>query len=236
MTALLQARKMSAGYSAVPVVHELDLDLRPGEIVALLGANGAGKSTTLFTLSGLIKPLGGELSWKGAPARGSLHQRCRDGLGYVTEERSVFMNLSARENLRVGRCDRDYALELFPELTDHLDRRAGLLSGGQQQILTLARALARRPDALLADELSLGLAPIVVGRLLQALRSAADDGLGVLLVEQHVRKALAVADRVIVLRRGKVVYTGTAAQATADIEQIEAGYLATATSETDSES
>jgi sulfate-transporting ATPase len=236
MPALLEARTMSAGYGAVPVVHGLDLELHPGEIVALLGANGAGKSTTLFTLSGLIKPLGGELFWKGAPARGSLHQRCRDGLAYVTEERSVFMNLSARENLRVGRCDRDYAVQLFPELTDHLDRRAGLLSGGQQQILTLARALARRPDALLADELSLGLAPIVVGRLLQALRAAADNGLGVLLVEQHVRKALAIADRVLVLRRGRVVYRGTAAEANANIDQIEATYLAAATSETESES
>jgi len=226
VTALLEAHNMSAGYGSVPVVYDLDLELHPGEIVALLGANGAGKSTSLFTISGLIRPLGGTIMWKGKPARGGLHQRCRDGLSFVTEQRSVFMGLTARDNLRVGRCDRDYALDLFPELTPHLDRRAGLLSGGQQQILTLARALARRPDALLADELSLGLAPIVVGRLLQALRTAADDGLAVLLVEQHVRKALAVADRVLVLRRGKVVFTGTATEAIANIDQIEATYLA----------
>ena len=113
MTALLEAHNMSAGYGTVPVVHALDLELHRGEIVALLGANGAGKSTTLFTLSGLIRPVGGTVLWKGEPARGSLHQRCQDGLGYVTEERSVFMGLTARENLRVGRCDRDHALRLW---------------------------------------------------------------------------------------------------------------------------
>jgi sulfate-transporting ATPase len=225
VSALLEARALAAGWGTLPVVHDLDVAVEPGEIVALLGANGAGKTTSLFTLGGLLPPLGGEIWWRGSPAKGALHDRCQDGLAFVTEERSVFMALTARENLRVGRCDVSYALALFPELEPHLDRRAGLLSGGQQQILTLARALARRPAVLLADELSLGLAPKVVGRLLSALRTAADDGLGVLLVEQHVRKALTVADRVMMMRRGHIEYQGSAAEALANIDAIEASYL-----------
>jgi branched-chain amino acid transport system ATP-binding protein len=137
----------------------------------------------------------------------------------------VFISLTVRENLSLGPGGVDRALDLFPELGRHLDRRAGLLSGGQQQMLTLARALAAQPKVLLADELSLGLAPIIVQRLLAAVKKAAQDGVGVLLVEQHVRQALGIADRVYVLQRGRIVFESDAGQAAAQIDQIEKAYL-----------
>jgi branched-chain amino acid transport system ATP-binding protein len=222
---LLEARDLSAGYLGLAAVRNLNLEVRAGEIVALLGANGAGKTTTLLTLAGELPTLGGEVRCFGRVATTPLHKRAQQGLALVTEEKSVFMSLSARENLRLGSGEIARAVEIFPELEVHLDRRAGLLSGGQQQMLTLARALASRPKVLLADELSLGLAPVMVQRLLVAVRQAAQDGVGVLLVEQHVRQALQVAHRVYVLRRGCVVFSGDASTAAAKIEQIEEAYL-----------
>jgi branched-chain amino acid transport system ATP-binding protein len=133
-------------------------------------------------------------------------------LSFVTEERSVTMGLTTDENLRIAGGDRDHAIGLFPELEARLHLRAGLLSGGEQQMLALARALSRRPKLLLADELSLGLGPLVVERLLHAVRAAADSGVAVLLVEQHVRKALSYADRGYVMQRGRIVTAGAAAE------------------------
>jgi branched-chain amino acid transport system ATP-binding protein len=222
---LLRAEQLSAGYGPVTVVHGVDLEVRPGEVVALLGANGAGKTTTLLTLAGDIPALGGQVIFNGRPTRAALHRRARGGLSFVTEERSVFMGLTAEENLKVARGDRGAAVELFPELRSLWRTKAGLLSGGEQQMLTLARALGRRPRLLLADELSLGLAPLVVDRLLRAVRQAADAGLGVLLVEQHVRKVLGYADRGYVMRRGRVVLQGAAADLNASLREIESTYL-----------
>jgi branched-chain amino acid transport system ATP-binding protein len=223
--AVLQAQGVRVGYGAIPVVHGLDLEVRPGEVVALLGPNGAGKSTTLLALAGELPVQAGEIRWKGEHVSTPLHRRARAGLGFVPEERSIVGSMTTRQNLRIGRVDAADVLVVFPELTDHLDRRAGLLSGGQQQMLSLARALARRPDVLLADELSLGLAPQAVTRLLGAVRAAADRGLGVLLVEQHVRKALQVADRVHLLHQGRITWSGTAAQARDQHAVLEASYL-----------
>ena len=222
---LLEARGLSAGYGSLAAVRELNLSIRAGEIVALLGPNGAGKTTTLRTLAGAIPPLGGQVLWKGEPTRAPMHRRARAGLAFVPEERSVFMGLTAAENLRVGDGPASKAIELFPELALHLKRKAGLLSGGQQQILTLARALATDPQVLLADELSLGLAPMIVTRLLTAVRDAAERGVGVLLVEQHARQALSVADRVYVLRRGRVALEGTAAEILDRLDEVEQTYL-----------
>lgn len=222
---VLAARGLSAGYGSLAAVRDLDISVSAGEVVALLGPNGAGKTTTLKTLAGAIAPLAGEVLWKGEPTRARLHRRARNGLAYVPEERSVFMGLTAAENLRVGDGSAATALELFPELVPHLKRKAGLLSGGQQQILTLARALATEPEVLLADELSLGLAPLVVNRLLQAVRDAADRGVGVLLVEQHARQALATADRVYVLQRGRVALQGTAEDIADRLDEVEQTYL-----------
>jgi branched-chain amino acid transport system ATP-binding protein len=203
------------------------LEVRSGEIVALLGANGAGKTTTILTLCGELRPMSGEVMFLGRPARSSLTQQARAGLTLVTEEKSVFMGLTTAENLRLGQGNPERALELFPLLRDHLKRKAGLLSGGQQQILTLARALASNPKVLLADELTLGLAPVIVRQLLEVLRRTADeDDVGVLLVEQHVRSALAIADRIYVLRRGRVVLSGDAREMRNRIDEIEESYLA----------
>jgi branched-chain amino acid transport system ATP-binding protein len=222
---LIGARSLTAGYGQLAAVRELDLHVEAGEVVVLLGANGAGKTTTLLTLAGELTPISGTVAWKGHDVALPLHRRARDGLSLVTEERSVFMSLTAEANLRLGRGTVADAVALFPELEAHLHRRAGLLSGGQQQMLTLARALAGRPSALLADELSLGLAPQIVERLLRAVRAAADGGVGVLLVEQHARAALRYADRAYVLHHGRCVLHGSAAELLADPDGLEAAYL-----------
>jgi branched-chain amino acid transport system ATP-binding protein len=222
---VLDVAALSTGYGPLVAVADASLHLVPGEVVALFGPNGAGKTSTLLATVGVLPRRGGTVTWCGAPAPRSLHALARAGLAFVPEQRSVISTLSTRDNLRLGRGTLDTALGYFPELTDHLHRPAGLLSGGQQQILMLARALAGRPRALLVDELSLGLAPQVVERLLAALRRAADEeGLAVLLVEQQMRRALAVADRWYLLTRGSVAATGAAdAAGTARLEQ---AYLA----------
>jgi branched-chain amino acid transport system ATP-binding protein len=223
---LLVARNISAGYHGHPIVHDLDLAVKEGEITVLLGPNGAGKTTTLLTLSGDLPQLAGEVLIDGEVTTAPLHRRANRGLSFVTEERSVFMRLSVAENLRVGRTDVGRALDLFPELVPLMRRRAGLLSGGEQQMLSLARALARGPRILLIDELSLGLAPLVVIRLLDAVRKAAhEDGVGVLLVEQHVKQALRVADEVLVMQRGAIVLSGKTADVSSRLAELEAAYL-----------
>jgi len=225
-TPVLEAKQMCAGYGAVEVVKDLDLVVHSGEVVALLGVNGAGKTTIVRALSGQLKPSGGEVWLNGRPTTAPLHKRVSDGMRLITEERSVFMGLTTAENLRLGGQSRDVCLQLFPELERLLHRRAGLLSGGEQQMLTLARALAAQPSVLLADELSLGLAPLVCVRLLSAVRSAADRGAGVLLVEQRVRDALEVADRVYVISNGQIAISGSASEIAGRIEEIESTYLA----------
>ena len=227
MTDVLEVSGLSTGYGTVPVIVDLNLSLAAGEVVALLGANGAGKTTTLLSLSGELPLMAGEVRIEGQKQTGPLHKRARRGLAYVPEERSVFRGISALDNLRAGGVDVAAALALFPELERCLGTRGGLLSGGEQQMLTLARALGRHPKLLLADELSLGLAPLVVQRLLAAVRKAADeDGCGVLLVEQHVRQALKYADRVYVMARGRIEMSLPADEARQRIDEIEETYMA----------
>jgi ABC-type branched-subunit amino acid transport system ATPase component len=223
---LLEARGLAAGYNGVPVVLDVDLRVDRGEVVALLGPNGVGKTTTLLTLSGELSPIAGEVKWQGVWTKAPLYKRARQGLGLVTEDRSVFMGLSTADNIRLGRIPRARVLAVFPELGAVMRSRAGLLSGGEQQMLAIARALARDPKLLLVDELSLGLAPLIVQRLLRAVRHAASDrGIGVLFVEQHVPRALSVADRVYVMQRGKIALEGIAKEVARDLGHVRDIYL-----------
>lgn len=202
---VVQLRNGSAGYQGSPVIRDIDLEINAGEMVGLFGTNGAGKSTTLLTIAGAVPLISGELLINGRPHPGSLYSAAkRERVALLTDDRGIFAPLTVRDNLRLGRGSVEAALEYFPELTDHLDRKAGLLSGGQQQMLALGRILASEPALILADELSLGLAPIIVKRLVTALRAAADAGAAVLLVEQHVPVALGAVDRACVIVRGQI--------------------------------
>jgi len=226
MDPVISVREMSTGYAGNPVVHDLSFEVAPGEVLCLLGPNGAGKTTTMLALAGELPLISGEVAFHGVKAKAPLYRRARNGMSYVTEERSVFKGMTLRDNLRIGGVDAEEAVALFPELGRRMSVRGGLLSGGEQQMLTLARALGRKPRLLLADELSLGLAPLVVDRLLQAVRHAADEQqTAVIMVEQHAHKALKYTDHAIVIRRGRVSLDLTGEQARHRIGEVEQAYL-----------
>ncbi|WP_432835277.1 ABC transporter ATP-binding protein [Dactylosporangium sp. CA-092794] len=210
MESVLSAHELSSGYNRVPVVRDVTFHLHAGEVMALLGANGAGKSTLIMTLAGQIRPLSGEVRIRGNTVTNGLEKRVRDDrIAVLTQERCVFMTLTASQNIILGGGTVDEALTIFPELEPHLGRKVGHLSGGQQQMVSVARAICGRPAAILADEVSLGLAPNLVDRLLSVLSSVARDrGIAVLMVEQFVGKALHYSDRACVLSRGSVVMEG----------------------------
>jgi ABC-type branched-subunit amino acid transport system ATPase component len=234
MRPLLQTRSLKAGYLNRAVVQAVNLTVNRGEVVCLLGPNGAGKTTTLLTIAGELVPVDGIVLFDNVPTFTPMDQRVRTGgIGLVTEERLVFTKMSARDNLRVGGGSVKAALELFPELEARMSVRGGMLSGGEQQMLALARALSRNPSLLLADELSLGLAPKIVDRLLGAVRNAADQtGTGALIVEQHARKALKYSDRMYLMARGQIQLELPAAEALERLDEIEDTYLR-GTSETE---
>ncbi|ABW13938.1 ABC transporter related [Parafrankia sp. EAN1pec] len=232
MTAALQCAGMDAGYTAGrPVVRGADLTLRAGEVLALIGPNGAGKTTLLMTIAGLLPPLAGHVEIGGVAVKpGSARSAVSAGLVLVPDDRSLFKSLTTHENLKLaarrGGTTVDQVLDHFPGLRPRMKVAAGNLSGGEQQMLAIGRALMQDPKVLLIDELSMGLAPVIVESLLPVIRWVADEsGVACILVEQHVALALGVSDTAIVLSHGDVVLRGDAKELAADESRIERAYL-----------
>ena len=213
----LRVDGLTAGYAGLPALHGVSLEVRPGEMVALVGANGAGKSTLLKCIAGLLRPWSGAIAFEGRAIEGlPAHKVVRTGVACVPEGRRLFGRLSVRENLMVGAYAQpdagalDEVLALFPLLRERGAQLAGTLSGGEQQMLAIGRALMSRPRLLLLDEPSLGIAPRMVAHIYQNLAAINRLGVTVLLVEQNVRAALALAGRAYVLQTGRVVQEGAA--------------------------
>lgn len=226
---LLAVSNLRIDRAALPVVREATLVVERGAISVLLGANGAGKTTLLEGISGILPTAEGEISLAGTRLeRERPGIRVRAGLAHVEQGRTVFRSLTVEENLRVGLsagASLDEAFDLFPELAQRRHVRAGLISGGEQQMLVIARALLGRPKVLLLDEMSAGLAPVIVRRLMAAIRELARAGLALLLVEQFAALALNAGDRAYVLRRGRIVYDGDCTTLRHDPERLHNLYL-----------
>lgn len=218
-----------------PVVREVSLEIPAGEITTLLGPNGAGKSSLVLALGGVLRPAGGSVLLDGKNLAGRRPERIRQaGIAIVPEGRRLLSDLSVDDNLRVAtytlakdeaRAGRERALELFPELTRRLDARARSLSGGEQQMVVLAQALVSQPRYMLIDELSLGLAPVIVSRLIPTIRRLAESGIGVLLIEQFATVALGLANGAYVMEGGRLHYSGLASELRDNPELLHSAYL-----------
>ena len=224
---LLEVRELVAGYGPIRALDGVSISVDEGELVAIIGANGAGKSTLLMAISGIVPPRGGTVSFAGRPLAGlAPHEVVRLGIGQAPEGRRIFPRLTVRENLELGgftqpdrsqlKHDIAEACGLFPVLGERLGQLGGTLSGGEQQMLAIARALVGRPRLLLLDEPSLGLAPLIVAKVFDVIRSLSDRGIAVVLVEQNARAALALASRGYVLETGRITLTGTGPELAAD--------------------
>jgi branched-chain amino acid transport system ATP-binding protein len=216
---LLSVRNLTVAYGKIVALHDVSLSVEPGEMVTLVGANGAGKSTLMKAIMRLIPAAGGDIELDGSPLRGlETHEIARLGVGYVPEGRGTLRDLSVRENLRLGafsrrwdaeaRSDLDRVLERFPILGQRLNQHAGTLSGGEQQMLVIGRALMSRPRLLLLDEPSLGLAPLIAQRIFEIVAELNALGVTILLVEQNAQAALKLARRGYVLEMGRIVLQG----------------------------
>ncbi len=230
MTTGLELDAVTVACQGSVVVRDISLTVRPGRVLALLGPNGAGKTTLLEALAGMIGFASGRARLNGADLDGlSRPARARAGLALVEQGRTVFGSLTVAENIQVAGGDAALIelFELFPPLEPRRDVRAALLSGGEQQMLVLARALARRPKVLMLDEMSLGLAPVIVRRLLPTIRALAEDGMAVLLVEQFATLALGIADDAVVLASGRMTFSGPAARLATSSALLHQAYLGT---------
>jgi branched-chain amino acid transport system ATP-binding protein len=232
-TPVLRVAGLEVSYGEAHAVFGVDLEVAAGQVVAVLGPNGAGKTSLAAAITGRVSPAAGTVEILGQDVTGQPTSRIsRLGVAYVPEERAIFPHLSVIDNLRVllryavPRAERagalDRAFELFPVLNERRSQQAGTLSGGEQQMLSLARVLAAPPKLLVADEMSLGLAPRLVDLVFDSLRKARDEGVTILLIEQYVERALALADEAAILRRGRISWQGPAKDAH---EQLVAGYL-----------
>ena len=232
---LLRVEGLSVGYGEVQVLWDVSLEVMPGEIVALVGANGAGKSTLLSTISGLLQPLSGEIVFKGRPIAGASTRRIVElGIAHVPEGRRLFAAMSVRDQLLLGafrrkdrpqvQADLTRVVELFPRIRDRLNALGGNLSGGEQQMVAIARGLMARPSLLMIDELSLGLAPVLVESLMESITELNRGGTSILIVEQDVQAALEVAARGYVLETGHVALSGSADSLLRD-ERVRRAYL-----------
>ncbi|HKW39129.1 MAG TPA: ABC transporter ATP-binding protein [Burkholderiales bacterium] len=218
---MLSVRELNAYYGRAHILGDVSLDVAKGETAVLLGRNGAGKSTTLKSIMGWIRPRSGEIAFDGRRIdRLPTWRVARSGLGYVPEDRRIFTDLSVAENLDVGRRGEGWTPEklfaLFPNLAEAKDRPAGRISGGEQQMLAIARTLMGNPSCLLLDEPSEGLAPVILEQLAAALKSLKATGMAVLLSEQNWRFASAVADRAYVIEKGRIRFAGTTAELAGD--------------------
>ncbi len=233
--ALLEIEGLVARYGRITALHEISLTVAEGEIVTLIGANGAGKTTTLRTISGLLRPAGGTIRFAGADlTRLAPSAIVRAGVGHAPEGRRVFPRMTVRENLEIGAytrrakseiaADLERVLATFPRLKERYEQKAGTMSGGEQQMLAIARALMSRPRLLLLDEPSLGLSPKLVQTIFEVIRDINARGTTILLIEQNARQALAVASRGYVLEVGRVAHAGPAAELAAS-EAVRAAYL-----------
>jgi branched-chain amino acid transport system ATP-binding protein len=235
---VLEVSNLCVNYGAIKALHGVNLRVERGEIVTLIGCNGAGKSTTLRAISGLVRPAAGSIRYESqAIDRSAPHEIVRLGIAQAPEGRGIFSNLTVDENLDLGAFvrkdreaiakDREHALNLFPRLRERLKQSAGTLSGGEQQMLAIARALLARPKLLLLDEPSLGLAPQVVQTIFKIIREINQAGTTILLVEQNAHMALKVAHRAYVLEVGAVVMEGDAAKLAAS-DEVRKAYLGVA--------
>ena len=232
---MLTIKNLNVYYGAIHAVKDMNMEVGDGEIVTLIGSNGAGKSTTLHTISGLIKPKTGSILYKGEEIVGiPAHKLVGRGLVQVPEGRHVFAEMTVMENLDMGaylRTDKDgiardkeKVFEKFPRLKERVSQTAGTLSGGEQQMLAMGRALMSRPQLLILDEPSMGLAPLLVREIFSIIKEINSEGTTVLLVEQNANMALSIADRAYVLETGRVVLSGTAAELAAS-EAVQKAYL-----------
>ena len=232
---LLELKNVASYYGSVQALKSVSLRVEQGEVVTLLGANGAGKSTTLRTISGLLRPASGEVWFDGRPIHDMAPEKIvRLGISHVPEGRGIFGRLTVEENLKLGaytrkdqdgvRTDMGRAYELFPRLFERKTQQAGTLSGGEQQMLAIGRALMSRPKLLLLDEPSMGLAPMLVQKIFATIKKIAAEGMTLLLVEQNARLALEVSDRGYVMESGKIILTDSA-QALLKDPKVQHAYL-----------
>jgi branched-chain amino acid transport system ATP-binding protein len=228
---MLKVESLGAGYGKLAILHDVSLEVAAGEIVTVVGSNGAGKTTLLRAVNGILKPTAGRVTLDGTDITGRPTEKMASlGLTHVPENRLCFPSLSVRDNLdlgawtRRGKGDLDAVLQLFPRLQPRLGQAAGTLSGGEQQMVAIGRGLMASPKAILLDEPSIGLAPKVVAEIMKVLTHLRERGLAVLLVEQNVRASFGIADRAVVMQRGRVVLEGSPAELV-ELPEVRNAYL-----------